>query len=131
MAEVHIRERKRVFCPHCDDFVSKSLYYRHKHLYFENENRIWTRMQPNNSSEFCVSFEFSPDSPIQSENGRLKNCQSSFLLCPVVVDVSDTDDVNQEELLFSSNEFNFSLVCQFFSLCLVSAFFICLGIFIS
>ena len=55
--------RKRLYCPHCDEHVSRSLYYQHKQLYFDSTQHQWKRCKP--SASTCtpsdVNFEFSPD----------------------------------------------------------------------
>ena len=38
------RQRKRLFCDHCDTFLPKSTYYRHKSAYFNIVTRKWTRV---------------------------------------------------------------------------------------
>ncbi len=45
--------RKRVFCPHCKEFVSRTTYYAHRQLYYDNKH--WK-----NQGEFDVHFEFNP-----------------------------------------------------------------------
>ena len=55
--------RKRLYCPHCDEHVSRSLYYQHKQLYFDSTQHQWKRYRTSTST--CtpsdVNFEFSPD----------------------------------------------------------------------
>ena len=35
------RERKRLFCGHCKDYVSKTLYHKHKQLYYTKREKKW------------------------------------------------------------------------------------------
>ena len=32
---------RQIFCPHCDEFVPKSTYYRHRDLYFCHHSNQW------------------------------------------------------------------------------------------
>ena len=68
--------RKRVYCPHCDEYLSKSAYYQHKLLYYDEAIQKWsteirvsaTSQAPLgvNSSDW-VSFEFSPALTAETE----------------------------------------------------------------
>ena len=46
--------RKRCYCPHCDDFLSKSLYYEHRQKHYCKG--VWKTANP-----IKVNFEFSPE----------------------------------------------------------------------
>ena len=35
------RTRRRIFCPHCEEFVSKTTYYRHRDNYFDLQTNEW------------------------------------------------------------------------------------------
>ena len=50
--------RKRVYCPHCKDYVSKSHFYQHKHLYYDEIQKAW--LQSEQAEQEVISFEFSP-----------------------------------------------------------------------
>lgn len=69
---------KRVFCPHCKDFVAWSLYYQHKQLYYDSSNKKWKEMKSTDKTTFTVNFEFSPpqaqESADQTEDYRGKLC---------------------------------------------------------
>ena len=69
---------KRVFCPHCEDFVARSLYYEHKQLYYDSSNKKWKEMKSTDKTTFTVNFEFSPpqaqESADQTEDYRGKLC---------------------------------------------------------
>ena len=69
---VSANPRKRVYCPHCDEYLSKSAYYKHKLLYYDEALQEWSGSEVHasashtsqaplgvNSSDW-VSFEFSP-----------------------------------------------------------------------
>ena len=63
--------RKRVHCPHCDDYISKSLFYQHKHLYYDENKQEWRSNDDSivaPASTF-VSFEFSPT--LDMEDGMI------------------------------------------------------------
>ena len=59
MAE-HQQSRKRVFCPHCEDYIARSSYYQHKHLYYDDIQNIWLPQSGSTEQLQDVSFEFSP-----------------------------------------------------------------------
>lgn len=69
MASSASRPRKRVYCPHCCEYISRSLFYQHRQLYFDQSKNHWKRsenLRPNSEirhyhdySDVC--FEFSPD----------------------------------------------------------------------
>ena len=60
------KSRKRVFCPHCNDYISRSLYYQHRHLYYDEDRSIWCGNADSDDNNLQdVSFEFSPsNSPV-------------------------------------------------------------------
>lgn len=35
--------RKRLFCGHCKEYVSKSLFYKHKQLYYDEKEKKWCK----------------------------------------------------------------------------------------
>ena len=37
------RRRKRYYCGHCKDYVSKTLFYQHKRLYFDRKAKKWSK----------------------------------------------------------------------------------------
>lgn len=69
---------KRLFCGHCQDYVSKTVYHQHRRLYFDAVSKKWSSTRVYFSEE-CEMESFSPgahnDSTIpSSENisGRMK-----------------------------------------------------------
>lgn len=64
------QSRKRVYCPHCDDYIARSLYYQHKHLYYDEIRRSWLPNVRESAEQLqldedIVSYEFSPSrSPV-------------------------------------------------------------------
>ena len=54
---VDVKERKRLYCGHCEDYVSKTLYYKHKQIYYDDGNKKWSkeRVLDNASSTFVFS----------------------------------------------------------------------------
>ena len=34
---------KRYHCEHCDEYISKTLYYRHRSLYYDKHARKWSK----------------------------------------------------------------------------------------
>ena len=63
---------KRVRCPHCDEFLSRSSYYQHKQLYFDETLQKWKDNRHDDAIpeskrlrgpalSSLVSFEFSPN----------------------------------------------------------------------
>lgn len=57
--------RKRIHCPHCDEYISKSLFYQHKHLYFDETVQQWKKSRHLGDSGYfnpeLATFEFTPD----------------------------------------------------------------------
>ena len=53
--------RKRLYCPHCDEQLSRSLYYQHKQLYYDSTQHEWKKYRPTTPTVSDVNFEFSPD----------------------------------------------------------------------
>ena len=35
------KERKRHFCEHCNEYVSKTLYHKHKQIYYDQKEKRW------------------------------------------------------------------------------------------
>ena len=67
MSSSSSRNPKRVHCPHCDEFLSRSSYYQHKQLYFDETLQKWNKDDHNHAAcesnpplSSWVSFEFSP-----------------------------------------------------------------------
>lgn len=56
-------QRKRVYCPHCDEYVSRSLFYQHKQLYFDELQQEWMGITDTAASSLPpeVVFEFTPE----------------------------------------------------------------------
>ena len=57
-------QRKRVRCPHCDEYISRSLFYQHKQLFFDEDLQKWNQasdLNINTSEDIQpISFEFNP-----------------------------------------------------------------------
>lgn len=51
-------QRKRVYCPHCEEYVSRSLFYEHKNLHYDESGQKWRSNRTN--QDLQVSYEFSP-----------------------------------------------------------------------
>ena len=72
-------EKRRLYrCGHCDELISKTLYFQHKRLYYSVHNRQWKK----SSSIACDCSE--QESPV-----------SDFII-PVHQSCSDSDDNNGE-----------------------------------
>lgn len=57
--------RKRVYCPHCEEHISRSHFYQHKHLYYDENLQDWRCDRSVQHTEQDVFYEFSPsNSPI-------------------------------------------------------------------
>ena len=72
-----LTKSKRVYCPHCDEYVARSLYYLHKQLYFDCNRETWKRSVTIEGSDklkrgFTINFEFSP-LPQQQEGNEPLN----------------------------------------------------------
>lgn len=50
-------EKKKYFCGHCNAFVSKTLYYKHKKLYYDRRAKAWKSNRVVKSSEDGVLEE--------------------------------------------------------------------------
>ena len=51
------RPRKNLFCPHCDEMVSKTTFYRHKKCYYDSRAKRWTKTTVNRVLEVISSDE--------------------------------------------------------------------------
>ena len=64
-----VSTRKRLFCPQCNSYVAKSVYYSHKQLHFDHSRKEWKQkyrkgLRTTSSSrvnDSLVSFEFCPN----------------------------------------------------------------------
>jgi hypothetical protein len=65
MATSTVKERKRLYCGHCEDYVSKTLYYKHKQIYYDDRSKKWSkeRVLDNASSLFVFSASSTNDYP--------------------------------------------------------------------
>ena len=81
-------EKKRVYCEHCNEYISRSLYYLHRRQYYDPKQRKW-------SSDRIYTSPYS-DSEEESE------------------EFSVGDDCYDHELcdLFSLDEINNTGTCQ-------------------
>ena len=52
-------ESKRFYCGHCDEKVSKTLYYQHKKLYYCSTNKSWIRPSRTTSPDPPEDFRLS------------------------------------------------------------------------
>ena len=41
MLTMAARERKRYFCGHCNDYIGKTLYHKHKQVYYNKKEKKW------------------------------------------------------------------------------------------
>ena len=50
------QQRRSYFCEHCDDYVSKTLYFKHKRLYYDRKTKIWSslRLLPSGIEDFVL-----------------------------------------------------------------------------
>ena len=54
------QQRKRIYCPHCDEYVARTVFYQHKQLYFDDTQQIYTDHDyPQQVGP--IAFEFTPD----------------------------------------------------------------------
>ena len=73
-------EKRRLYrCGHCDELISKTLYFQHKRLYYSVHNRQWKKT----SSVACDC------------SGQESPAVSDFII-PVDQSCSDSDDNNGE-----------------------------------
>ena len=54
--------RKKYFCDHCNALVSKTLYFKHKKLFYDSHLKIWKskRIAPTTEEEFVLN-----DDPVE------------------------------------------------------------------
>lgn len=76
--ETKSKKRRLYRCGHCDELISKTLYFQHKRLYYSVHNRQWKKI----SSVACDCS--GQESPV-----------SDFII-PVDQSCSDSDDNNGE-----------------------------------
>ena len=51
-------ERKRHLCGHCDEILSKTLYYKHKQLYYSHKEKKWCAERQVLSDTTSEEFSF-------------------------------------------------------------------------
>ena len=67
------RQRSKMFCGHCSQYVSKSTYYRHRRTFYDKKIRQWSKEQPMSSSLSSESglsaIEDDPSQSLQLPSG--------------------------------------------------------------
>lgn len=56
-------EKNRVYCPHCDKKLSKTTFYAHKRLYFNQLTRKWSKSRVN----------FTPSTAVEDDVTRMED----------------------------------------------------------
>ena len=65
---------RRIFCPHCEDFVTKSTFYRHKIKFFNKHTKTW-----NENTGRSVDSESSDESDLTWEDRNDLEDASTYL----------------------------------------------------
>lgn len=63
-------QRKRVYCPHCDNYISRTSFYGHKLLHFDDTQQVWRKESEESIAGVQVSFEFSPECSTSISDGE-------------------------------------------------------------
>ena len=54
---VRKQRKRRLYCEHCEQYLSKSTYYRHKSKYYDPSNRTWSKCANVDDIETASSSE--------------------------------------------------------------------------
>ena len=64
MAEAAVPNHERYYCNHCEEKVSKTLYFTHKQLYYDHTTEEWIKRDDEENQSGVADFTFS-----DSDNG--------------------------------------------------------------
>lgn len=85
-------QRKRVHCPHCNEYVSRSIFYQHKQLYFDDFRQRYTDHDyPHQITP--IAFEFAPDGGY--------DCLSDTGTIPAILYEDDDESKTHNEKLYN------------------------------
>ena len=77
--------KKLVLCSHCDEYVSKRTYYRHKRLYFDTQSRKWCKERVFNASgqdDFVLEHEIATE-PVADYSSEME--LGMIVLCELFI----------------------------------------------
>ena len=63
-------KRRRIYCGHCEEYLAKSAFYRHKGKYFDADSKTWTT-SPAAEDVHASSSDSSVDSQCPAEETTL------------------------------------------------------------
>ena len=79
------RPRKSYFCGHCLQEVFKTLFFKHKKLYYNKHTREWSKERVTTHCDFGDDFEFAEAEALERENPVEGDPNSAYLYTDVVV----------------------------------------------
>ena len=94
-------EVKKYVCGHCDKAVSKTLYFKHKKLYYDRLSRSWRVTRLVSSVNQCEEFDFDEneqddeDQDIEDEQGNSNTFVFSTALHQIFLCARDYCDTTE------------------------------------
>ena len=78
MSSLAKHRSKKIFCPHCDNKVSKSTCYSHYSQFFDSRSHTWTKSHPNSCPTATNFLEegFDFESFNDFNNEQMEECTS-------------------------------------------------------
>lgn len=105
---------KHLYCDHCDDYISKTLYYQHKRLYYDSMTKTWSKTrlytsthQENNAGSIdsaassCILSDSADDlHELQAESGTDNTCTIQIWDFETVlqIDLESESDQNENDV---------------------------------
>ena len=80
------RQRSKMFCGHCSQYLSKSTYYRHRQAFYDKKRREWLKEKPvssNSSSESELTCSSNEDESPSLTHSLSIGCEDAgmIILC--------------------------------------------------
>lgn len=97
--------KKRYYCEHCDEYLSRTIYFKHKQLYFDVNTKKWksSSEEVSNERSFSVQLEFRPGMPSGSSIERVSE-SSEYQEAQSTLTGYDNKDANETQQSTDSEE---------------------------
>ena len=59
-------EEKCKFCPHCNEYISKSGYYAHRNKFYDVDRKLWNLVKPTKKKQRTLSSSSESDCELQT-----------------------------------------------------------------
>ena len=65
------KQRKLYFCGHCEERISKTLYFKHRRIYYDNRTKQWAK-NPIVSNDLGDTFDFAKAEAAEQKDSSIE-----------------------------------------------------------